>query len=323
MRKGVRIRAVESGYFEWPGLTQYLSATSGSFGLPDSSSILLPDSLYKEFGLSSGGEVRLLTAGTDPRGKNLTKISKLDCSGTYTTGYQELDRSFVLVDYDRGRKLSYGSTGVFLLGIRIQDPFSAELEEVRADLQRQFAGMANVYTWKEIHSVRIETFAMTKVILVIIMLLILMVAAVNISSNMIAMTSQRLPEIAILKSLGAGKHSVRDLFLAAGMISGAIGSFLGMAAGLFIALNVNPIIHGLESLLNFFRQVYNFLFGGNGIPEIKIFYSSYYLEKIPVRFEAVELVLIVVFTVMLSLVSSWFPASRAAKLKPMDVLRKH
>ena len=95
------------------------------------------------------------------------------------------------------------------------------------------------------------------------------------------------------------------VFLLTGTSIGVAGTFAGVVLGLLLALNIESIRAGLNSLLN-----------TNLFPA-----ELYFLSRLPSIVDPREVVLVVAMTLILSVVASIFPAWRAAKLDPVEALR--
>jgi lipoprotein-releasing system permease protein len=147
------------------------------------------------------------------------------------------------------------------------------------------------------------------------MALIVIVAAVNVSSATSMLVLERQRDIAVLKFSGASINGVTEVFLLGSFLTGLFGGILGIALGLLIGININFLIRSLEKLLSFFSGLFN---GA----EIKILDPDFYLETIPIIIDFGAVILIGLFAIFCSVLSSWIPARRAGKLKPMELLRK-
>jgi lipoprotein-releasing system permease protein len=148
------------------------------------------------------------------------------------------------------------------------------------------------------------------------MALVVIVAAVNVSSATSMLVIERQRDIAVLKAAGAGIREISGVFLWGGFLTGLTGSIIGLFLGLLIGRNINPLIRSLERLLSFFSR----LFHGE---TVKILDPGYYLETIPLIIDWSAVFLIGCFTILCSVLASWIPARQAGKLKPLELLRKY
>jgi lipoprotein-releasing system permease protein len=174
----------------------------------------------------------------------------------------------------------------------------------------------SVYTWEQLQRSQYSSYASTRQLLLFIMALIVLIAAVNVSSATSMLVIERQRDIAVLKAAGADAAGIRGIFLWGSFLTGLTGSILGISAGLLIGRFINPIIRGLEKALSFFSGLFR---GG----EVKILDPGYYLETIPVIIDWGTVFLIGLFTVASSIIASGIPARRAGKLKPLELLRKY
>jgi lipoprotein-releasing system permease protein len=147
------------------------------------------------------------------------------------------------------------------------------------------------------------------------MALIVIVAAVNVSSATSMLAIERQRDIAVLKTAGAGPGDTGRVFLWASFLTGLAGAAAGISLGLLIGSLINPLIHGLELILGFFSGLFH---GG----EVRILDPGYYLERIPIIIDWKAVALIGLFTIFCSVLASWIPARRAGKTRPVEILRK-
>jgi lipoprotein-releasing system permease protein len=147
------------------------------------------------------------------------------------------------------------------------------------------------------------------------MALIVIVAAVNVSSATSMLVIERQKDIAILKISGSSIKGATEIFLWGSLLTGLTGGFIGITLGLLIGSNINFLIRSLEKILSFISGIFN----GE---EVKILDPGFYLETIPIIIDWSAVTAIWFFAVFCSVFASWIPARRAGKLKPMELLRK-
>jgi lipoprotein-releasing system permease protein len=161
-----------------------------------------------------------------------------------------------------------------------------------------------------------SSYESTRQLLLFIMALVVIVAAVNVSSATSMLVIERQRDIAVLKASGASARGTSGVFLWGSFLTGLTGALTGIILGLFIGNNINVIIRSLERLLSFFSRLFR-------DEDVKILDPGYYLETIPVIIDWFAVFLIGCFTILCSVLASWIPARRAGKLKPLDLLRKY
>ena len=343
-RTGVTIRALEPDHWERDeGLRTYLEFTAGVWDLNEENSILLGTEIARLLDVGVGDEVNLVVARPLSGGRFLPRTAGFTVRGVFTSGYQDLDRLWVIIPFERGFRLLPDNIARQLIGVKITDPLAlpnplyhpsafAKGREVE-----QAAGAAltavrdiggtnwRVATWFELERSKYMSFKTTKNLLVFIMVLIVLVAAVNISSTLVMLVLEKQDEIAILKSLGASPAGIRRLFVIAGFLLGSVGTAVGISIGLILAVYINQLLYALEWLLNAAATAGTWLaqpFTDLSAPTIELLSGDYYLESIPFALRGVDVLLIAGLSILLSTAAAYFPARRAARLRPLEILQK-
>ena len=139
----------------------------------------------------------------------------------------------------------------------------------------------------------------------IILAFIVLVAAFNITSTLIMIVMEKRRDIGILRTLGASGPSILLLFILQGLMIGLSGTVLGAVLGTLFAYNLNPIAEFLAPL-----------FG------IDLFNSTiYYFDHIPVAVMPRDIMWITISAVVLTFMSTLYPAWSAVRVDPVDALR--
>ncbi len=159
--------------------------------------------------------------------------------------------------------------------------------------------------WTISHQSLFTAISNEKKVMFVILILIIAVASFNIVSSLLMLVKNKEKEISILKTLGASKSYIISIFLAQGIFLGLIGIFFGVLFGIFAANNINTIIDSLE-----------LIFDISLLPA-----EIYHLSEIPALIKASDIQFIVIFSFIIILISSLYPANRAASVNPADKLR--
>jgi lipoprotein-releasing system permease protein len=117
--------------------------------------------------------------------------------------------------------------------------------------------------------------------------------------------NEKRSDIAILRTLGLARGGVVGVFLTQGLMIGAIGTLLGVALGLLLALNVGDIVPVLERLFGFHVMD----------PTV------YYITEIPSEVRAGQVATIGVVAFTLTVLATIYPALRGAATEPAEALR--
>jgi lipoprotein-releasing system permease protein len=313
-RRGATIRSVDSSFWVEEGSARYLNSVAGVSHPQSDQDVVLGQSLAGEVGAAVGDTVRIMTIRSID-GRSVPRITAFTVVGIVSSGYRELDALWCITSRQGGDRLLDGTTGRPYLVVKIDDPYDTA-RTMAISLQRILGPRYRVYTWGDLHRAQYSSYESTRQLLLFIMALIVIVAAVNVSSATSMLVIERQRDIAVLKAAGASPRGTGAVFVLASLLTGISGAVCGIGAGLLLGVNINGLIHGLERLLSFFSG----LFRG---AEVRILDPGYYLETIPVIVDWFAVLLIGLFTVLCSVIASWIPARRAGKLKPLELFRKY
>jgi lipoprotein-releasing system permease protein len=314
-RTGASIRAIEPSFWSDAGSAGYLKIAAGNARPENDKEMLLGESIAAVIGAEVGDTVRLMTLRTNDAGKSIPRITAFTVSGIVSSGYHELDALWCIISYEGGRRIFSEELSSASLIVKIDDPYS-EADSTKWSLYSYLGAGFSVYTWKELMISQYSSYESTRQLLLFIMALIVIVAAVNVSSATSMLVIERQRDIAVLKVTGASVKGISGIFLWGSLLTGLCGALIGIAIGLILGNYINPIIHTLEKLLSFFSSL-----AGGG--KIRILDPGFYLETIPIVIDWFSVFLIGCFTILCSVLASLIPAHRAGKLKPMDLLRKY
>ena len=112
-------------------------------------------------------------------------------------------------------------------------------------------------------------------------------------------------DIAIMRTMGAKRGQILNVFFFNGMLIGGVGTLLGTVAGLLIVRYLEPIVTFIEGLTG------AAIFSGEG----------YFLDELPSQVVMSDIVIIIGVSLILTLLASLYPAWRACRMDPVEVLR--
>ena len=325
IRSGIEIRAMQADIFEKNNSFKTLfEVKEGSLlnFCEEQKVCVIGEKLAQDLELKIGDSLRVITTRNSSELKKdlafssiVPKLSSLKIVAIISSGYQELDQFWVFVPLTAAYNTLSLENADFNILMECENPFSAELVRIQMNCKKYFGKYANVFRWDQIHSAEFENFSSTKVMLVFVMIMIMLVASVNISSAIIMIVMERQKEIAILKSLGATPHGIMLSFLIAGISCGIGGIIFGVPLGLLFSVFSNQIVSGIDSFANFVLKVFH---GST----FHLMDPAFYLQNIPIKIPVLQIVFIIVGVLLLSAAVSFFPAKKAGKEKPLDILRK-
>lgn len=269
----------------------------GEFG------IILGGELARTLGVLLGEKVTLIApqgqvtpAGVVPRLKQFTVLS------TFDSGHFEYDSSLALIHIGDAARLFRvdGPTGVRL---KLSDMQRAP--EVAVQLAQSLDRGLLVRDWTRQNRSWFAAVQIEKRMMFIILALIIAVAVINVVSTLVMTVTEKQPDIAILRTLGASPGSVMLVFMVQGALIGILGTLIGVASGLLIANNLDTIFPAIERLAGFPL-----------IPK-----DIYFISSLPSDPRAGDIVPIALISMALSLVATLYPSWRASRVKPAEALR--
>jgi lipoprotein-releasing system permease protein len=161
------------------------------------------------------------------------------------------------------------------------------------------------YDWQRTNASFFTALQVERNVMFLILTLIIVVAAFNVISSQIMLVNDKGKGIAILRTMGATQGMILRIFFMTGASVGLVGTIAGSVLGIAFALNIETIREWIQDLSG--TNLFN--------PEI------YFLSQLPADLDPHEVIAVVVMALVLSFLASIFPARRAARLDPVEVLR--
>ncbi|MBE2894903.1 lipoprotein-releasing ABC transporter permease subunit LolE [Spirabiliibacterium falconis] len=305
--KVVQVRGVEKaaqdnvsalGQFVQAGAWQAFNADSG---------LILGAGIAHDLGVNKGDWVTLLLSQQAENGNTMaqSKRERIRVDGILRLDGQ-LDHSFALMPINQLRSLLHLSekqaSGI---EIALKDPFAVN----QVDYQRlaNYPQQLWASSWQGKFGYMYRDIQLIRSIMYIAMVLVIGVACFNIVSTLIMAVKDKQGDIAILRTLGANGHFIRRIFIYYGMLAGMKGCFYGIVLGVLVALNLTALIQGIENLFHIHIL-------SDGI---------YFVDFLPSQLHWLDVGMVFISALVLSLLASLYPASRAAKLSPAQVLSSY
>jgi len=278
------------------GRAEDLDAPAGSAG--EMPGILLGYELASRLGLAVGSTVNVLTPSLRGSAVGFTpKVKIFQVVGLFKTHMYEYDSSSAFVSLAAAQEmLGFKSDAAMYLDVRLHDP--DEAPKIASDILRKLGGMPfYVRTWIDMNGNIFAALKLEKAGMFVVLIMIVLVGSFSIITSLVLLVMEKTRDIAILMSMGATADSIRRIFLLQGCIIGGVGTIMGYVIGLGAAVALKE-----------------FQF-------IKLPPDVYPMDTIPVRLEWLDLGLIGLTAFVLCFVSTLYPASKAASLKPVEALR--
>jgi len=236
-------------------------------------------------------------AGLVPRLKQFRVV------GIFEVGMFEYDSGLALVSLEDAQKLFQLGDRVSGVRLKLEDLFQSR--QVARDLYQKLGGDLAISDWTRSHANFFRAVEIEKRVMFIILTLIVAVAAFNIVSTLVMVVTDKQADIAILRTLGASPASIMGIFLVQGALIGVIGTLLGVACGIALALNIDVVVPFLERLLNI-----QFLSK-----------DVYYISELPSDLQRGDVLTIGGLALVLAFLAGLYPSWRAARVRPAEALR--
>lgn len=266
--------------------------------------IIVGKELAKNLGIFLYHPVSILSpVGTVTPMGMVPRMKQFLVVGIFDSGFYEYDSTLAFLSLKDCQEFLNMGEGVTGVEIRVHDLYRAD--GIAKAIERKLGFPYWARHWMEMNKNLFAALRLEKRVMFIILSLIVLVAAFNIITTLIMVVMEKSKDIAILKSMGAKSGSIMNIFILQGVIIGAIGTLLGAAGGIAVALNLSKISVFVENLLG-----------------VKILPGDvYYLSELPSRVNYGDVAVIIAGSLILSFLSTIYPSWRASKLDPAEALR--
>ena len=246
----------------------------------------------RELAMYLGARVDSTVTLISPLGKQY--IMKV--SGIFNSGMYDYDMNLVFTNLKGAQVILGLPDQISAVSIKLDDLYLAN--NVRDKLSASLGPDYILKTWTEANANFFAALKLEKLTMFIILTLIILVAAFNIASTLIVMVVEKTKDIGVLKALGMSSKGIRKVFIYQGLIIGLLGTLFGALGGVTLCVLLKK---------------YQF---------VKLPQDIYYIDHLPVSIALWPDVVLIVFAAMIiTLVSTIYPAVRASKLEPVEALR--
>ncbi len=162
-----------------------------------------------------------------------------------------------------------------------------------------------INSWADLNQSLFSALKVERNVMFIILSLIILIAAFNIISGLTILVKNKTRDIAILKSIGVQNNSIIKIFFLVGFLIGTISTFFGVIIGIIFSINIESI-----------RSLISNLFNVSLFPE-----EIYFLSKMPSEIEPISIIIISLFSIIITCLVSIYPAIKASKLDTIKSLK--
>ena len=266
--------------------------------------IIIGEDIADNLNLDIGSKIKIAIPKTDKTiFGNIPRFKTLIVSGIFDLGMYEYDSNFIFSNLNITRKLLLLDDKSFT-HIEILTNNPTEVNKAQNNINSyllQYNNNLYSVSWMQSNYSLINALKVEKNVMFLILILIIIVAGMNIISGLIIFVKEKNKDIAILKTIGLNQFSLLKIFASIGVLTGFIGTLFGVLIGLVFSINIQSIQKILEKLFNanLFSQ------------------EIYYLSVLPSRINYLEVLIVILVSLIISFISTLFPAYRASKIDPI------
>ncbi len=258
--------------------------------------IFLGHELTRQLGVVVGDPVSVVSPLATPSAVGLVpRVRRFVVAGWFESGMVQYDEGLVYMNLADAQRFFDLKQGVSAIEVRATHIDRARA--VRDRLRERLGAEYDVRDWMDNNRTLFAALQMEKTVYFLVLLLIIVVAAFNIVAMLVLTVIEKRRDVAVLKSLGATSPGVARIFHYKGLVIGAAGTVTGslVAALVGTVLERYPVIP---------------------LPE-----NVFYVNALPVRMHWVHFALVALASMAICFLATIYPARRAARLIPVEVLR--
>jgi lipoprotein-releasing system permease protein len=271
---------------------------------PGEYGIVLGAELARALQAQMGTKLQLLIpqGSVTPAGM-LPRMRTFNVVGVFSAGHYEYDLNLALIHIKDAQTLYRLEDKVSGVRLKVNDTDRAPL--IARQLQRTLNVDGYVTDWTQQNATYFRAVQIEKRMMFIILLIIILVAAFNLVSTLVMVVTDKHPDIAILRTLGATPGTIMRIFVVQGAMVGLIGTLIGVVGGVWLALNIADVVAVVERMT------------GSPIlsPEL------YFIKELPSDLKWTDVWQVALIAYVMALVATLYPSWRAAKVNPAEALR--
>jgi lipoprotein-releasing system permease protein len=267
--------------------------------------LVMGSALARNLKITLNDRATLVSAngGTATAFGTMPRIQSYPVATSFFAGMYEYDSGYIFMPLETAQKYMNSPDGVSHIDLFLKDP--EKTEAVRDALAAGLPAGFVVRDWRDLNRGFVGALQVESNVMFLILLLIVIVAAFNIVSSLVMLVKDKSRDIAVLRTFGVPRRSMMKIFMLCGSSIGIIGAAAGTALGLVIAKYIEPI-----------RRFFQWATGRDLFPA-----ELYFLSELPSRIEFWNVAGIAFVAMALAFLATIYPAWKAAKTDPVEVLR--
>jgi lipoprotein-releasing system permease protein len=298
--RGMRVEDIRAN----KTITSHVLAGDINSIAPGNNQIAIGSRLADTLGVFPGSQVTLW----NPEGRS-TVIGTVPREVTYTVGavfeigVYDYDKAFVIMPMQDAQELLLMGDQVGMVEIQTNNP--DKVGEIVAPLRKLVEGRGVITDWRQMNSALFQALEVERVAMFVVLSLIVLVAVFNILSSLIMLVRAKTRDIAILRTMGASRRGMMKVFMTVGVTIGSLGIVLGIVLGAIFLFFRQDVVDAIQAIT------------GDNLwdPSVRV------LTDLPSKTDPFEVTAIILIALILSFLSTLYPAYKAASTDPVQVLR--
>jgi lipoprotein-releasing system permease protein len=233
----------------------------------------------------------------------MPRLKQFTVAGVFALDHNEYDSALALVRMEDAQVLYRTEGNVSGVRLKVRDIDAAP--RITRELAARMPPEVYLTDWTQQNVNYFRAIQIEKRMMFIILTLIIAVAAFNLVSTLVMVVTDKHPDIAILRTLGASPGSIMKIFVVQGAVVGIVGTAIGVIAGILLALNIDTVVPFVERTFGFHilsREVY-------------------YISELPSDLHWGDVWSVAIVSLVLAFAATLYPSWRAARVNPAEALR--
>jgi lipoprotein-releasing system permease protein len=257
--------------------------------------VVIGAELASRAGIKVGDVVELISANSNSGSSDpIRRLIRV--AGLSRTGLYEYDASWIYLSLDLATMLTGEVGRVSVLSVQVADLYG--VKPVAAAVKTSLGPEFTTVDWQEANQPLFAALALERRMGFAVIGLIILIAALNITTTLILVVVERRRDIAVLSAMGSSSKSIMSIFMIEGVIIGTLGALAGVVLGTLGCLIANHY-----KLISLPADVYS-------------------ISNVPFNLELLDMVLAAGVALLLSLLATLYPARAATRVRPIEMLRE-
>jgi lipoprotein-releasing system permease protein len=257
--------------------------------------VVLGSELAKRTGLQVGDVAEIIPASASLI-RRAPIYRHVRVAGIFRSGLFEYDSTWIYLSFERAAIFAGSDRAASLVAVEVRDIY--DVKQVAANLRVALGDSYATVDWQEANNQLFTALELERRVGMLVIALIILIAALNITTTLVLVVIERRSDIAILRTMGARSKSILTVFMIEGAVIGAVGALFGAALGTAACL------------------------AGNHYHLVRLPAEVYSIDSVPFNSHPRDVLLAALIAFLLSLLATIYPAQAAARARPVETLRE-